>query len=117
MAGRMVFGAQDANRIVDLDHLVVLISTTTSGIDRKRILIDDLWGLISDLKRLVSWRHELRRKVRDGGLWRCIEFGNHIPSHLPEERQVLFGVLVPNIVNECTETLVKIVSTDLFELS
>ena len=68
MARRMVFGAQDASEIVDLDHLVVLISTTTTDIDRERVLIDDLWGSISDLRRLVSWRHKLRKKVSEEGL-------------------------------------------------
>ena len=47
--------AQDSSWIVDLDNLVVLISsTTTTSIDRRRVLIDDLWGQISDLNRLVS---------------------------------------------------------------
>ena len=57
----MVFRAQDANGIVDLDHLVVLISTTTTDIDRERVLIDNLWGPISDLRR-----HEFHRKVSEG---------------------------------------------------
>ena len=69
MIGRMVFGAQDASRIVDLDHLVVLIkSTTTAGIDCRRVLIDDLWGPISDLRSLVDWGHELHRRIIERGL-------------------------------------------------
>ena len=66
MARRMAFGAQDASGIIDLDHLIILINATTTGINRKRVLIDDLLGPISDLRRLVSWRHELRRKVSEG---------------------------------------------------
>ena len=55
-ARRMVFEAQDHRRIVDLDHLTVLISsTTTANINHRRILIDDLWGLISNLWRLVCY--------------------------------------------------------------
>ena len=50
VARRMIFRAQDPDRIVNLNHLVVLMSSTTIvGIDRKRIFVDDLWGLISDL--------------------------------------------------------------------
>ena len=43
MAGRMVFEAQDASRIVNLHHLVILIgTTTTTSSDRERVLIDNL---------------------------------------------------------------------------
>ena len=69
VARRMVFGAQDPDRIVDLDHIVVLISsTTTASIDRKRIFVDDLRGLVSDLRRLVGKRHKLRRRVIERSL-------------------------------------------------
>ena len=45
MTRRMVFEAQDPNRIVDLDHLVVLISSApTASINRMRVLINDLCG-------------------------------------------------------------------------
>ena len=118
MARRMVIEAQDAGRIVNLDHLVFLISsTTTTCIDRKRVLIDDLWGPIRNLRRLVSRGNELRRKVSERGLWRRIKLGDHLLGHLPKERQVPLRVLMKIIVHECRDTLVIIVSTDLFELS
>ena len=60
--------------------------------------------------------HELRRKIIEGSLWRCIELSDHLPSRLPKERQVLLGVLAPNVVYEHMDTFVIIVSTDLFEL-
>ena len=60
----MIFGAQDPNRVVDLNQLVVLISTTTTfGVDHRRIFIDDLWRLVGDLGRLVGRRHELHWRI------------------------------------------------------
>ena len=83
---RMVLKAHNPNRIVDLDHLVVLISsTTTTGIDRRRVFIDDLWGLVSDLWRLVCRGHKLCRRIIDRSLWGLIKIGDHFPSRLPEE--------------------------------
>ena len=65
----MVFRAQDPGRIVDLNQLIVLISsTTTASIDRRRVFVDDLWGLVGNLWRLVSRRHELRRRIIDRSL-------------------------------------------------
>ena len=65
----MIFRAQDPDRIVNLNHLVVLMSSTTIvGIDRKRIFVDDLWGLISDLWRLVGLRHELYKRIIERSL-------------------------------------------------
>ena len=82
----MVFRTQDPSRIIDLDHLVVLVSfATIAGINYRRILIDDLWGLISNLWRLVSRGHELCRRIIKESLWRHIELSNHFPSRLPKE--------------------------------
>ena len=67
----MVFGAQNPSRIVDLNHIVVLIgSTIIVNIDRMRVFVDDLWGLISDLWIMVGRRHELRKRIieRTGAL-------------------------------------------------
>ena len=110
----MVFGDQDASGVINLHHLVVLITTTDS--DCKRVLIDNLRGPINDLRKLATWRHELRKKVSERGLGRRIEFSDHLPSHLPEERQVSFEVLTPNIVNERANTLVKVINPDQFKL-
>ena len=82
----MVFTAQDPGRIIDLNQLIVLVSsTTTTGIDRRRVFVDDLWGLVGDLWRLVSRRHELYRRIIGGSIWRRIEVNDHLPSH-PSEK-------------------------------
>ena len=113
----MVFRAQDPSRIVDLDHLIILInSATTTGINRKRVLIDDLWGLIRDLWRLVGRWHELNKGIIEGSLWRGIELGDHLPNRLTKEQQVLLGVFAPYIVHKCPDTLVIILCIDLLEL-
>ena len=79
--------AQDASRVINLHHFIVLISSPiTAGCDRSRVLIDNLGRLISDLRRLVNWRHELHKRLRQRGLRRCIELGHHLPGHLPEEK-------------------------------
>ena len=86
IARRMVLRAQDPDRIVDLNQLIVLISsTTTAGIDRMRVFGDDLWGLVGNLWGLVGMRHELRKRIIEKNLWRRIELSNHRPSHLPEK--------------------------------
>ena len=60
----MILGAQNPCKIVNLHHFVILISLTTSAdIDGRRVFIDDLWRLVRDLWRLVSWRHELHRRI------------------------------------------------------
>ena len=85
-ARRMVFGAQDHNKIVDLHHLVILISVaTTPNINNRDVLIDELWGLVRDLWRLVGRGHELHGRIIEGSLWRCIELGDHLPRCLPKE--------------------------------
>ena len=61
-------------------------------------------------------RHELRRGIIEGSLWRGIELGDHLPSRLLKERQVPLGVFAPNIVHKCPDTLVIILYTDLLEL-
>ena len=110
--------AQDANRIINLHHLVILFSSaTTTGCDHRRVLIDNLRMLISDLKRLVSWRHELRKKVSERGLGRCIELGDHLPGRLPEERQVSFWMLTPNVVNKRVDAIIEVLNLDLLKLS
>ena len=82
----MVLGAQNPSRIVDLHHLVVLINSTTSvSIDRKKVFIDDLWGLVSDLWRLVDRGHKLRERIIGRSLWGCIELSDHLPNRMPEE--------------------------------
>ena len=117
MARRMIFGAQDPIRIVDLDHLVVLISfATTVDINSRRDLIDDLWGLVRELWRLVSRVHKLRRRIIKGSLWRRIELCNHLPSPLPKQRQVLLGLFMPNIIHKFLDTFIIIISIDLLEL-
>ena len=113
----MVLGAQNPGRIVDLHHLVVFISPTTSvDIDHRRVFVDDLWGLIYDLWRLVSWRHELHMRVIEKSLGRSIELGDHLPGRLSEERQIPFVVFVPDIVRKGLDALVVILSADLPEL-
>ena len=67
MARRMVFRAQDPSKIVDMNQLVVLVSsTTTAEIDRGRVFVDDLWGLINNLWRLIRKKHELCRRIIEG---------------------------------------------------
>ena len=110
--------AQDASRVIDLHHLVVLISSPiTAGCNRNRVLIDNLGRPISDLGRLVSQGQEVRRKLRQRGLRRCIELGDHLPSRLPEKGQVSFRVFPPNIVNKCADTVIEALPLDLLELS
>ena len=82
----MVFTAQDPGRIIDLNQLIVLVSsTTTTGIDRRRVFVDDLWGLVGDLWRLVGRSHELCRRIIEGSIWRCIKLNDHLPS-CPSEK-------------------------------
>ena len=115
---RTLIGAQDASRVIDLHHFIVLdTSTIAIGCDRSRVLVDNLWGSISDLKRLVSWRHELHRRISNRGLWRRIKLSDHLPGSLPKERQVSFRMLAPNIVNKHGDALIKVLALDLFELS
>ena len=77
--------AQDASRVINLHHFIVLISSPiTTDCNRSRVLIDN-WGRpISVIGRLVSWRHELRGRLCQRGLWRCIELGDHLLGHLPQ---------------------------------
>ena len=65
----MIFRAQDPDRIVDLNQFIILISsTTTTGIDRRRVFIDDLWGLVGNLWRLVGRGHELHKRIIERSL-------------------------------------------------
>ena len=114
----MVFGAQDPSGVIYLNQVVVLINTTTTaGVDHRRIFINDLWRLVGDPGRLVGRRDELRRRIIERALKRRIELGYHLFSHLPQKRQVTFGVLAPHIVQESPDTLIVLFIADLLKLS
>ena len=76
-----------------MHQVIVLVSTTTTaGIYRRRVFIDDLWRLVDDLgrlvgnmRRLVGRRNELRRRIVERGLGRRVELSNHFSSCLPEK--------------------------------
>ena len=56
-------------------------------------------------------------RVFKRGLGRRDKLGYHLFGHLPEERQVLLCMLMPNVLNKRVDTLVKVLRLDLFELS
>ena len=66
---------------------------------------------------MVSWRHELNRRVRQRSLKRNIELGNRLLGRIPEEREIPFQVFPPNIVNEYTDIVIKALPLDQFKLS
>ena len=102
----MVFEAQDLSRIVDLNHLI----------DSRKVFIDDLMGLVSDLQRLVGRRHKLHMRIVkriSGGV-----LNSATSPWLPPREMIdpTRGVFVPNVVHKSPDALIILFSTDLLEL-